>query len=425
MRIGPLLSYRQKRYFYYRGHSLACCSDERWAPGGRKRRERKVEGFLQEVAFWPLTDKIWLREWYLKYLTSKPDQSECGGASAPAPRGPLLGHMFPPWLQDGGRCGGPWEDPLPPAAAAFHSSWMSVWWAGDGKCWSPPWAPWGAYSRSLPARVTSASSLAEAPDVLGTARAASRSDIWGSGSSCFSRRALFLVFSPSPSSLARSWCKLAPHLIRNPGFFLCGGRGLGIQNHWQMSAGRGLRTCQTAGFLSHSPGLWGAPVCETCVVCPAVSPFPEDRLSHLRVTNQAAGFPEMGGERWHVGQYPGHPRAALPKTSWGWGAETDSSSWCGQRSVSIFMIWELLAWNGALNFIILISVNITLTSNICSLKIHIHLTMQETQVWSLGWEDPLEEGNLLQCPCLENPMDRGTWWATVHGVRKSRTQLNH
>ena len=25
-------------------------------------------------------------------------------------------------------------------------------------------------------------------------------------------------------------------------------------------------------------------------------------------------------------------------------------------------------------------------------------------------------GNPLQCSCLENPMDRGAWWATVHGV---------
>ena len=30
-------------------------------------------------------------------------------------------------------------------------------------------------------------------------------------------------------------------------------------------------------------------------------------------------------------------------------------------------------------------------------------------------------GNSLQCSCLENPMDRGTWWATVHGVIKSQT----
>ena len=29
--------------------------------------------------------------------------------------------------------------------------------------------------------------------------------------------------------------------------------------------------------------------------------------------------------------------------------------------------------------------------------------------------------NLLQCSCLENPMDRGVWWATVHRVAKSQT----
>ena len=33
-------------------------------------------------------------------------------------------------------------------------------------------------------------------------------------------------------------------------------------------------------------------------------------------------------------------------------------------------------------------------------------------------------GNPLQCSCLENPMDRGVWQATVHGVAKSRTQPN-
>ena len=32
-------------------------------------------------------------------------------------------------------------------------------------------------------------------------------------------------------------------------------------------------------------------------------------------------------------------------------------------------------------------------------------------------------GNPLQCSCLENPMDRGAWRATVHGVTKSQTGL--
>ena len=33
-------------------------------------------------------------------------------------------------------------------------------------------------------------------------------------------------------------------------------------------------------------------------------------------------------------------------------------------------------------------------------------------------------GTLLQYSCLENPMDGGAWWATVHGVAKSWTQLS-
>ena len=33
-------------------------------------------------------------------------------------------------------------------------------------------------------------------------------------------------------------------------------------------------------------------------------------------------------------------------------------------------------------------------------------------------------GNPLQYSCLENPMDGRTWWATVHGVAKSRTRLS-
>ena len=32
-------------------------------------------------------------------------------------------------------------------------------------------------------------------------------------------------------------------------------------------------------------------------------------------------------------------------------------------------------------------------------------------------------GNLLQCSCLENPRDRGAWWAAVYGVAQSRTWL--
>jgi len=34
-------------------------------------------------------------------------------------------------------------------------------------------------------------------------------------------------------------------------------------------------------------------------------------------------------------------------------------------------------------------------------------------------------GTPLHYSCLENPMDRGAWQATVHGIAKSRTQLSN
>ena len=54
--------------------------------------------------------------------------------------------------------------------------------------------------------------------------------------------------------------------------------------------------------------------------------------------------------------------------------------------------------------------------------------MQETRVQSLSQEDPWVRkipwkghGNPLHYSCLENPMDRGAWQATVHGVTESDT----
>ena len=52
--------------------------------------------------------------------------------------------------------------------------------------------------------------------------------------------------------------------------------------------------------------------------------------------------------------------------------------------------------------------------------------MQETWVLSLGQGDPLEKAMATHSSILawRIPMDRGAWWATVHGVTKSRTRLS-
>ena len=43
--------------------------------------------------------------------------------------------------------------------------------------------------------------------------------------------------------------------------------------------------------------------------------------------------------------------------------------------------------------------------------------MQEPQLQSLDWEDPLEKE--IQYSCPENPRGRGAWWAAGHGVTES------
>ena len=54
--------------------------------------------------------------------------------------------------------------------------------------------------------------------------------------------------------------------------------------------------------------------------------------------------------------------------------------------------------------------------------------VQETWIQSLGWEDPLEEDMAAHSSILgwSISMDRGAWWATVHGIAKSDTaeQIN-
>ena len=58
-------------------------------------------------------------------------------------------------------------------------------------------------------------------------------------------------------------------------------------------------------------------------------------------------------------------------------------------------------------------------------------TMRETWVWSLDWEDPLEEGMATHSSILvwrishgENPMDSGAWQTTAQRVAKNRTWLS-
>ena len=46
-------------------------------------------------------------------------------------------------------------------------------------------------------------------------------------------------------------------------------------------------------------------------------------------------------------------------------------------------------------------------------------------ILGLGRSPGEGNGNSLQYYCLGNPVDRGDWWATVHGAAESRTQLSN
>ena len=52
-------------------------------------------------------------------------------------------------------------------------------------------------------------------------------------------------------------------------------------------------------------------------------------------------------------------------------------------------------------------------------------TVQEIRVQSLGQEDPMDKGMATHSRILDNSMERGAWWATVHGITKSWTWLSN
>ena len=69
-----------------------------------------------------------------------------------------------------------------------------------------------------------------------------------------------------------------------------------------------------------------------------------------------------------------------------------------------------------------VAISYKLQISLVALRVKNLSVMPETWVWSLGWEDPLEK-EMATHSCLENSMNRGGWWATVHQPTKNRTWL--
>ena len=91
-------------------------------------------------------------------------------------------------------------------------------------------------------------------------------------------------------------------------------------------------------------------------------------------------------------------------------------------TISSYVCWPVYVVFGGMSFQILCPFLIIfhlLLASLVAQRLKRLPAMWETWVWSGEGK-----GNPLQYSCLENPMDRGAWWAAVHGVSKSQTRLS-
>ena len=115
---------------------------------------------------------------------------------------------------------------------------------------------------------------------------------------------------------------------------------------------------------------------------------------------------------WGPASPPVRWATAAPNTHWLLGGFKDSGSVCGMQRASSkgWLLWSLPTARGFPGG----SVG----------KESAHNAGEVGLICGLGRSPGGGHGNPLQCSSLENPMDRGAWWATVPGVAKSQTRLS-
>ena len=110
--------------------------------------------------------------------------------------------------------------------------------------------------------------------------------------------------------------------------------------------------------------------------------------------------------------------------------ESDTAGWMNSNNMSESSN-QVLAWCplGTRLFLLKVSscvCTLFLISPVCPIWVPKNPpAMRDTWVRFLGWEDPLEEEMATHSSILawRIPMEKGAWWATVHGVTKSRSWL--
>ena len=124
-------------------------------------------------------------------------------------------------------------------------------------------------------------------------------------------------------------------------------------------------------------------------------------------------WPRRWLPHWHLSaKHPSWIRDPGPNAADAWGTATASGIISqGIREES----WQSIVSN-RLSFRQCLSY---LSEHISPAAVH---SLNSTQASSWHREG---NGTPLQYSCLENPMDRGAWWATVHGVTRSRTWLSN
>ena len=91
---------------------------------------------------------------------------------------------------------------------------------------------------------------------------------------------------------------------------------------------------------------------------------------------------------------------------------------------SFFIRFKIINWFISPNFIVFIKCGLPGGSVVKNLSAHVRDVGDEGSIPRWAGSSGIGNGNPLQYSCLGNPMDRGVWWAHVHGITKSWTRLS-